>query len=184
MKKSKQLTGIEVFDIETGKIIGRVKDTIFQPGDKKIFGFFINTGRWIKCGKILRTEDIYIIGSDAILVRGCHKLVGTDKIPDYINKVREKKRVLGLKLITSDGEELGYIEDIIINEKNCSIEGYVLTDGILEDILKGKSVIPSTDEIIFGEDTVIINSKCKNIVLKNDISIRKALKKTGEKDTK
>lgn len=184
MKKSKQLTGTEVINPESGEVIGRVKDTLFLPGDKKIRGLLISCRRWIKSLKILIIEDIKAIGNDAILIKSSGKLIECEKLPWYKDATNEKKRVMGLKLITKDGEELGFIEDIIVNEKDCTIEGYVLTDGIIEDIIKGKIVIPSTDEIVFGKDAVFISSDCRNIILKNDISLKRVLKKTGEEETK
>jgi len=184
MKKSKQLTGTEVINPESGEIIGRVKDTLFLPGDKKIRGLLVSCGRWIKSLKILTVEDIKVIGNDAILIKSSGKLIECEKLQGFKEAVNEKKRVMGLKLITNDGEELGFIEDIIVDEKDCTIEGYVLTDGIIEDVIKGKLIIPSTDEIIFGKDAVFISSDCRNIVLKNDISLKKILKKTGEEETK
>jgi len=177
MKKSKQLVGVGIVDSQNGKIIGKIDNVVFFPGCKKILGFTVYCGKWVKKKKALLIDDVTSIGNDMIMARSGMSLVEYEKGDDFYKAIEEKCKILGLQVITNKGEELGYIEDVIINEKNYCIEGYVLTDGIVEDILKGKSIIPFKEEMIFGEDTVIVNSDYKNVVLKNDISLKKAFKK-------
>lgn len=184
MKKSRQLSGTVIIDIETGKKIGKIKDTLFIPGERMIKGFCVSSGKWLKGVKILLPHDIEYIGSDSVMVRNKDILEGTEKLPHYLDSIKEKNRVLGLKVVTDRGEELGFLEDIIINEEDCSIEGYVLTDGIIEDIIKGKLILPFTDDILFGEDSIVVKKSCLRVTLKNDISLKKVFKNTGEQDTK
>jgi uncharacterized protein YrrD len=173
MKKAKQLLGTEIVELESGKTIGKICNVIFLPNRKKLLGFGVNCGKWVKREKVLQLKDIENIGKDLVIIKNKRILSDFDRYPEFLQAINEKNRILDLKVITRSGEELGYIEDIILNEKDGSIEGYILTDGIIEDIMKGKSIIPFEDEIIFGEDTVIVNNQ--NAILKNDISIKKAL---------
>jgi len=173
MIKSKQLVGTGIVDQKSGKIIGKVASIIFYPGRKKILGFTVESGKWLKKQKILPVKYISCIGSDKIMTISGDVLIDYEKYPEFTEAMDEKDRILGLSVITCKGEELGYIEDIIIEEKNCTIEGYVLTDGIVEDIIKGKTIVPFAQEMIFGEDAVIISDSYKNIILRNDISLKK-----------
>lgn len=184
MRKSKQLTGIEIVDRKSGRLLGTIKEVIFMPGDKKILGFIVNCGKWIKGSKVLLPGDIAHIGKDVILVKHNDVLEGLDKLPHYNEAMHERERVFSLRVITDKGQELGYFDDIIVDEEDCSIGGYVLTDGIIEDILRGKLVLPFYDSIIFGEHAVIVDSSCMNIMLINDISFKKAFKKAGDDDSK
>jgi uncharacterized protein YrrD len=106
-----------------------------------------------------------------------NEIESIDKHKDLFEALEEKKKILSHEVISNTGEGIGYIDDIIIDEKTCNIRGYVLTDGIIEDIIKGKTVIPFNDEIIFGEDTIILGSDYKSIMLKNDIILKKVFKK-------
>lgn len=177
MIKSKELIGTGIVELKSGSLIGKVANTIFYPGHKEILGFTVESGRWVKKQKVLPVKDISNIGSDKIMISSSDILIDYDEYPGLNQAVREKERVFGLPVLTCKGEGLGYIEDIIIEEKNCTIEGYVLTDGIVEDILRGKTIVPFAEEIIFGDDTVIINENYKNIILKNDISLKKVFSK-------
>jgi uncharacterized protein YrrD len=177
MKKSRQLIGMNVVDAISGKICGRVKDVAYVLNKREILGFIIDCGRWMKAEKILLRKSILHIGSEKVMARDMNEIECIDKHKDLLEVLEEKKRIQSLEVISNTGKGIGYIEDIIIDEKTCNIRGYVLTDGIIEDIIKGKTIIPFNDEIIFGEDTIILGSDYKSITLKNDIILKKVFKK-------
>jgi uncharacterized protein YrrD len=177
MKKSRQLIGMNVVDAVSGKICGRVKEIVYVLNKREILGFIVDCGRWMKAEKILMKESILNIGSEKIMARDINEIESIDKHKDLFEALEEKKKILSHEVISNTGEGIGYIDDIIIDEKTCNIRGYVLTDGIIEDIIKGKTVIPFNDEIIFGEDTIILGSDYKSIMLKNDIILKKVFKK-------
>jgi uncharacterized protein YrrD len=180
MKRSRQLIGIEVVDRKTGKVMGTIKDVVFMPGERKILGFVVRCGKWVKGSKVLFPDDIEHIGKDVILTKNKNVLQGFDKFTRFHEAIHERDRIFGLKVITDKGQELGYIDDILVNEEDCSIGGYILTDGFIEDILKGRLILPFNDNITFGEHLVIIENSCLNIMLINDISIKKIFKKEGD----
>lgn len=180
MRKSKQLIGTEIVDKKTGKLMGTVKDVIYMPGEKKILGFIVNCGKWIKGSRVLFPGDIDHIGKDVVLVKQNEVLETLDKLPRYNEAIREKDRVFSLRVITDRGQELGYIEDIIVDEEDCTIGGYVLTDGITEDILKGKLILPFYDNIVFGEYAVIVENSTMGMMLINDISFKRVFKKAED----
>ncbi|KPU44957.1 PRC-barrel domain protein [Oxobacter pfennigii] len=181
MKKSKQLTGLNVIVKKGGKIIGKISKTLYNPGEEKIQGFSISCGKWVSNEKILLINDIVNIGKDTVIINEETNL----KNPQKSNKDEDEalKKLMGLPVITSEGEELGFVEDIILDEKNFSVEGYVLTDGIVEDILRGKRILPFNEEIFFGKDVIIISSRYKNIILKNDISLKRYFERDGRFDS-
>lgn len=179
MKKSRQLTGLRIVDLKYGKIIGKIDGVVFYPRHKKILGFRVNCGKWVKKHKALPVREIVSIGTDSITVRSDNALAEYGINPEFLEAEKEKNRIFGLAVMANTGEELGYIEDIIIDENKCTIEGYVLTDGIIDDILNGKSIIPYAQEMIFGEEVIIIVSDYKNVVMRNEFKLKKVLKNGG-----
>ena len=176
MLKSKELRGINVVNIENGRLIGKVKNTIYSFRQELIMGFSIYSGRWVKKDIFIPINDIEIIGRDVILANKPEKLQCINKNQEVVNAIKEIDRVFSMNVITNKGEEIGHIEDVIISEEKFKIGGYIISDGFVEDIIKGKLIIPFSEKIIFGENDVIIDSNYKNIVLKNDISLKKIFK--------
>lgn len=176
MLKSKELKGIDIVNIENGKLIGKVKNTIYSLKQELIMGFSIYSGKWIKKEKFISINHIAIIGNSVILADDSAHLQCANKNKEVVSAIKEIDRVFNMDVITDKGEEIGHIEDVIINEYKFKIEGYIISDGFIEDIIKGKLIIPFSEKIIFGEDAVIIDSDYKNIILKNDISLKKIFK--------
>ncbi|HBM81940.1 MAG: PRC-barrel domain-containing protein [Clostridiales bacterium] len=175
MKKSALFSGIEVMDLENGKIIGRINDILFFPYREKVLGFSINCGRWVKSCKILLPETIYHIGNDVITIKDKSGIVDKSSMPEIEKAIKDKNKVIGMRVFTREGDELGFLEDIIIDENNMTIHGFVISGGIIDDIIKGKSIILFEDKIIFGEDSIIIDCSEGNVMLKNEMSLKKYL---------
>lgn len=179
MIRARKLIGLEVIDANNGRKIGRIKDVLFSPGDPKISGFTMECRMIAGDDRLLPVDSILSI-RDCVMIRESRKLEKTRKNTNYKKHRDSKPRVFGNRVVTGEGERIGYIEDVIIDEESFSIEGYVLTDGIIEDILNGKSILPYDEHMIFGEDAVIVKD---SILLKNEISLKKIFKRTEEERT-
>lgn len=175
MKKSRQLNNMIIIDEKTGAFLGRVKDTIFKPGFRYILGFSISCGKWHKGRKAIKIGNIHKIGADMIISDKLNCIVETGSCPELMNALSEKERVMGLRVVSDCGEELGFLDDILIDENGFSIEGYCITDGIVEDIINGRTIIPYSDGMVFGRDAIIVHD-AGGIILKNDIYLKKMLK--------
>lgn len=175
MKKSRQLNGMIIIDKKTGAFIGRVRDTIFSPGSRGILGFSISCSKWHNDRKAVKIDNIDKIGTDMIISDKMDCIVEIGDCPDLKNALSEMERVLGLRVVSDSGDELGFLNDILIDEKDMIIDGYSITDGIVEDIINGRTVIPYSDGMVFGRDAVIVHDD-GGITLKNDIYLKKILK--------
>lgn len=181
VKKSRQFIGTSIMDKKNGKLLGTIKDVVFMPEERAIIGFCVSCGKWFKNGKVLIPKRIHNIGENVITVDDENALLELEKVPGYSKAMKEKKRITGMKVITNGGDELGFLQDIIIDEENCAVGGYILTDGFFDDILYGKLVLPYSDSIIFGQDAIVVDSSSMNMVLKNDISFKKLFQNSEER---
>ncbi len=62
----------------------------------------------------------------------------------------------GRRIVTVDGTDYGKLHDFIFDDKSGELLKFVTTDGIIEDILRGRNVIPVIGKVEFGEDTIMI----------------------------
>lgn len=170
--------GMSIIDKTKGMLVGRVADTIFKPGERYILGFTLNCGRWHGVQKAIKIENIYKIGDDAIVSEGEDYIIEIGCCPDLEHALHEKQRVLGLRVVSDYGDELGFLDDILIDERDSQIEGYSITDGIVEDILHGRTIIPYSKDMVFGKDAVIVHD-IRGLTLKNDVYLKKVLRGKG-----
>lgn len=65
--------------------------------------------------------------------------------------------MLGKPMVTYNGENIGLLEDVYIQENLGTIVGYEVSDGFFADISEGRKVLENTS-ISIGEDTIVVNT--------------------------
>lgn len=85
------------------------------------------------------------------------------------------KTLIELEVLSEDGESLGFVKDIIIDVQLGSVIGFILTQGIFEDISLGRNILTLNEEIVFKTDKIIISTYLKQKYLNNRKDYKKFL---------
>ncbi len=141
--------------MRNGELIGFVR-AIIQTEERKIGGLLIVS----LSGELCRVEPDGIIrmGRDSILVdegkvEQAGEFAGVEITPPA---GRENNETL---VMTTAGESLGVIEDVVIEEKDGSVLGYEISDGYIMDMLMGRKVVPVSEVLKYGKDAVIVSDE-------------------------
>lgn len=159
MKRASDVIGLPVICIQSGNQIGIIRDIACDP-ESAVFGFILEPKSLMHKGKALLISDLKAIGEDAVTVY-------MDEITKDIDKVEEKyhevlrglyysEKLRGLKVITTNGNELGLVEDVYFDEEVGTIVGYELSEGIVADITEGRKYLPKPDHLTEGKDVLIV----------------------------
>lgn len=66
--------------------------------------------------------------------------------------------MLGRPVITTNGKQLGILEEVYFDEKQGNIVGYELSDGFMNDVMDGRQLICQPDQFLFGQDAFVVQS--------------------------
>ena len=150
MKKGRELKNLPVIDVNSGRQLGCIREFELED-NRKIAGIYINSGRdecyYIPLGLISS------IGRDAVLVTGWIP-ASQEELEELKDKT--KTRYTGAQVLTSLGQSIGTIEDIVIEESEGSIMGYEVSDGLFKDMALGRKVIAAADILTYGDETIIV----------------------------
>ncbi|MFV9510946.1 PRC-barrel domain-containing protein [Tepidibacillus sp. LV47] len=155
MRKVLDVIGLPVLDTSSGKMIGSVKDVYFNDRGE-LMGIAVEAKGLFSKTAFLAFEHIGAIGDDAVTVGTKRFLSTLDPIDQYHGFYSGKSLFKGQPIITTNGHELGHIEDVYFMEEMGKIIGYELSDGLLSDITEGRRVIQFPKKVIFGEDAMIV----------------------------
>lgn len=151
---SSEITGLSVVHAANGRELGRVSEWLLDRDGEAIVAFVAEGGGWLPQKKIFAFRDILGLGNGAVIVareglapHGEHPAV--DGHPT--------NRVLGKRMLTKSGDELGVVEDILFDEGTGKIAGWRLSSGLIDDILSGRSVMEQQPLLSIGEDALIID---------------------------
>ena len=149
MKKGREFRNKPVIEAASGMLLGYVKDIKYGQENLKLEGIYSTS----LTGELLYIpfENIGSLGRDAVLVDAWYL---SEQNEEVINQ--EAHELTGTAVITLSGQNIGTIEDVVIEEKDGSIVGYEITDGYLKDLLVGRRIVSSGYVLTSGADTVIL----------------------------
>ncbi len=151
MRFGRQVLGLPVVDLNKGEEIGEVVDVIFNPELVELSGVIIESKQE---RYFIPYQGIYSLGEDAVTIEKKEVITnfefGQESLVD-----QERGEIMDSKVITSTGEDLGMVKDIVWDDEGRLI-GYQLTDGLVQDILEGREILVLDDNITYGKDAIIV----------------------------
>lgn len=152
------LVGLPVITLDGGRQIGEVEDVICSAPDGRIIGFILRGGGWLAGRRVYPYEEVEAVGPDAILVRNPRAVLTTRKQKE-LNRLRERHiSLVGKRVLSRDGHDIGVIDDLLFDETGGRIVGYGISGGIVQDLLAGKGVIAADLPMVWGDEAVIVQT--------------------------
>jgi len=152
MRKRTEIIGLPVINLKTGEEIAEVDDLVFSPEYNEINGIIVkNENKYF-----IHTHNIYGIGEDAVIINDINDLEDINKLRS-IETESQGVNIIGEKVLSKSGKEVGVINDIIIDEDNIKLLGYELSEGLVQDILEGRNFLSINKNITYGKDTIILS---------------------------
>lgn len=174
MKKESELIGLPVVCKKSGSKIATIKEIIYSRKKYRVLGFLVSQGNIFREPKIIQFNNIDSIGKDAVIVKNENVIEKSSLLPE-LNQLANGKKLLEEEVLTEDGESLGHIKDILFDSKKGKIIGFILTDGLIQDLKEGRNVLPYNTEIVFGESSVIISNETKDLFYRYKEDYKKLL---------
>jgi len=153
----KKLLTLKILDRDTREPIGKIEEIICSDDFKKVDYLVIKNGNLIKNKAIIRFDDIHFINKDQVVyIKAANDL--DDKMERNISSEKEGSKLFNKEIIDENEECIGYVRDIVINKDNGKIEGFIITEGIFEDLIKGRNYLPLLDDTIIDDKAISIRS--------------------------
>lgn len=166
MIRLQHIIGLPVYEIDTGKYLGTVKDSWFND-HWHLEGLILDYSKWFTVKmRTMKWEDVLSCGEDAIYVRN-GQAVKTVKHKRLLRTFHiGKLHLKDLPVITVHGSQLGRVSDVYFYPlKDTKIIGYELTDGFVSDIVDGRKWLKVKDEdyeFLLGKDAIIVPTICES----------------------
>lgn len=164
MIRYKQILTCKLIGGERREPIGKILDVVYSNDYRRITHLIIKNNNLIKNKITIPFEDIIFLNEDQILYLKDEKYL--EEALESV--VIEEFKLLEKEVITEEGECIGYVKDFIVNKEDGFIEGFIITEGIFEDILRGRNYIPLFDDIKISEECICIPNCIFNILNKNN----------------
>ncbi|GMA14482.1 photosystem reaction center subunit H [Deinococcus metallilatus] len=156
MIKGKELLGRNIVAIDNGERVASVHDLVFDHQANQLLGLLVDEGGWFRAARVVPFEAVRAFGEDAVMVDSAASVTSTRDDGRLAEVLDSKISLIGLTLLTTDGENLGKIADVYFDEHTGRVEGYEATGGIFSDLSSGRTFVPAPESVQIGEDAAIV----------------------------
>lgn len=175
LEKYSEVIGLPVICAENGKMAGIIKDIIFCPKTKEVKAFLLEKRGHELGKKAVLLKDVLSVGRDAVVVNDYTCLNSLKKLIRN-NELKDKGEIKGLKVYTKSGEDLGIVKDVLFDYKKGLIEGVEISDGLFQDIVQGRNLLPLFGKVEFGEESVIVDKEAAEEMVETGGGLKNILK--------
>lgn len=158
LRRYGEVLNIPVICADSGKKAGVVKDVMFSPDKKEVKAFLLeNTGLSLK-KKVVFFEKLSHLGGDAAVIGDSGSVTEMDR-QDYAVAFPEEGRLLGLKVFSKTGGEIGSVRDVIFDDISGKVEGFEISDGLFQDVMGGRKMLPLFGRVELGKDFAVVENE-------------------------
>ncbi|MFH0914983.1 MAG: PRC-barrel domain-containing protein [bacterium] len=176
MVKAGEVIGRPVIVREGGQAVGKIKDLVVDQPGKQVLGFVISEGL-LKSTKVAPWTALQAIGPDSVVLNAAGDVVKAGQAPDIKSVLDKGKNIRGLRLQTTEGKELGKVEDFQFDEHTGAVEGYELSGGLFSDTFGGRSFLPTPMSIELGKDVAFVGPEAEATIQQSTGGIKGAFKR-------
>lgn len=158
LHKYSEVLNLPVICADDGMKAGVVKDILFSLQDKEVKGFLLAHNGLSTDKRVLLPDEVKSLGSDAAVISSPECIRKIDRSA-YSEAFPDEGRLIGIKVFSKDGEELGIVKDVIFDFRSKKVEGFIISDGLLQDILEGRKLLPLFGKVEFGEELIVVDNE-------------------------
>jgi uncharacterized protein YrrD len=166
MRKGKDAGGLLVITRDSGKKLGKVEDLVLDRQGSRILGILVDEAGWFKQAKVVAWPSFRVIGLDAVIIDEEASVKPASEVPEMAEVLEGGNVLVGLRVATTDGRELGKIEEFYFDPETGVVKGFELSGG------KGRSFLPTPASFQPGKDVAFVDSS----VVETIVDLKEALR--------
>jgi len=160
--KIRDILGLPFIYDDGSKSPGFLKDVIIDINEKQVKAFIAEKKGLRKIITTFGFDDIREIGAGALIVKK-HPVYEENENKKYKENGNANKKFSDIdnkkyeiKVYSRNGDDLGFVKDVFFNAQTGHIEAFELSDGLIDDIIEGRKVIPLIGKYEFGEEIIVV----------------------------
>ncbi|MDD5085374.1 MAG: PRC-barrel domain-containing protein [Candidatus Omnitrophica bacterium] len=152
------MVGLPVIDVENGFRLGAVEDLIVNVSKNEVEGVILRAGTFKK-GSVIHLKSVHSFGLAALMVKKVSSAKPLPNSEELLKRHGKEGSLVGKKIITLEGEELGEVEDFSFNGITGEILFLSVSGGIIDRALHGTSILWPDIIKSIGPDAVIVKEE-------------------------
>src|SRR5665647_1407642 len=135
MRKGKDAGGLLVITRDSGKRVGKVEDLVLDRQGSRVLGILVDEAGWFREAKVVAWPSFRVVGLDAVIIDQESSVKKVSELPEMSEVLGAGNVLVGVRVQTTEGRELGKIEDFYFDPDSGIVTGFELSGG------KGRSFL-------------------------------------------
>jgi len=158
LQRYSEVLDLPVICADTGKKAGVVKDILFSIKDRQVKALLLEQKGLSMKKRVVFLNELLSLGKDAAIVN--NSICISDMERTSFKKVFEDEgSLIGLKVYSKDGGEVGTVKDVIFDSSTGRIEGFELSEGLLHDVMQGRKLLPLFGKVEIGREFAVVGTE-------------------------
>ncbi|GAB4273144.1 PRC-barrel domain-containing protein [Thermincola ferriacetica] len=167
--RTQEIIGKQVITLQ-GEDLGSVVRVVVNPETATVAGFTLNAKGWFKGEKAFAFSSVKAIGNYAITLEKKDLVDSLNNLPS-LEKLSSDFNIYNTRVITPSGDLLGTVEDFSFDADSGKIESFLLSGGVIRNLMQGKALIPVSAITKIGPDVIIAKDNAGESLQKADSGI-------------
>ena len=164
MRKGKTVMGQDIYSVSDGLRVDSVKDLVLEDGDDGVVALLVSEGGLLSSSRVIPFASVVRFGPSAVMIDTAASVVPATDEPRVHEILDRKGTLLGTRVMTEEGEDLGTIADVYFDEGSGRVTGYEVSGGRVDDLVHGSSYLPFDHIRTIGTDAVITTGAAREVV--------------------
>lgn len=175
MPKRKETADLEALEASRLTLVGLIRQVVFSPSGHEVVGFLLrrpDVGGMIKRDDAFIAIDSFVVGQDGLVASR-----GEDSFDD---RARERLDLdwdhcvlwTGMDAKTTDGKQLGWVNDAAFNPNNGRVDAFYISDGSVGQALVGNLVIPGDMLRGYSDGYMLVDPQAAKLALDGGLAAK------------
>ncbi len=175
MIKESNLVGSLILNEKYEELNYEIKNIIYYVEKFQVLGFYLGEISSEKLIKILPYTKMKNITDRGIIINSIDDMVNIDEISEMEYKLNDYKPIIGYEIYSNNNEIIGVVKDVLIQIKSGKILGFIMSEGIINDLVNGYSFLPISEDISFDEYKILLKEEIKLKIIPQQGGLKKIL---------
>ena len=149
----RDVVGLPAYAEATGAEVGRVAEVLCSREAAHVIGLLLEPrGRR---RRVVPFEEVATIGCSAVMLKN-PVVLPTGEGPRLREVRRRTAEVVGRRVLSADGQEVGVIDDLVFDGETGRVLGFLVSGGLIHDLLQGQGYLAAEAGLRWRPHAVVL----------------------------
>ncbi|MDD4335748.1 MAG: photosystem reaction center subunit H, partial [Desulfotomaculaceae bacterium] len=135
---------------------------------------------WFKEQRFIPYHKVHSVGDDAITIEKTSGVQRAAGLPDIVRLLKDKVKIIGCKIVTENGNLLGFIDEYYVEVETGNITGLEFSGNLINNVMRGCAFLDISYVRTIGREVVVVTNEALENVFKLDGGLRDTFKNVRE----